>query len=435
MGLSPARAQLQDALAPLGEARKPIIEIKGIWEPRRDATISPRCALRGHGGLDCNAAVVCGVHKRMRCRRIGHCLVAFALVSATQTLSGAGAPCGTPLSSYKGIPVYSNGDQQGTPQSCTEEESVYGRRFDSLEFATRFFAEAQGVPPGEWKSDPQDYVGTASDSGFLSYRNGGGTPPAPDDLIVFEELPGQPGLPHLGIASRASGGLLDVIEQNGASEGTVSLAVVSADGHYRVSPAGTADTGYKVIGWLRKPSTGPVITTSPKRRRLSGNGNAQAVVTFDDVASGTGVPFSSAGVGFSSDGPLSAEGPVVSSMAIGNLHSFWFPSAGSPPNFLDTHIGFRASFSADVNEVGFDFTCFGCDKQKLDSSMEWVLYSASGEVIATGSRTYDFSNWHYQTVPFLGVASTTPFRSIVIRRKSVSSNGGGNWFLDNLTYR
>jgi hypothetical protein len=371
----------------------------------------------------------------MRCQRIGHCLVVFALVSATQTLSGAGAPCGTPLSSYKGIPVYSNGDQQGTAQICTEEKSIYGRRFDSLEFVKRFFAEAQGFPLEKWKIDPQDYVGTASDSGFLSYRNGAGTQPAPNDLIVFEELPSQPGLPHLGIVSRASGGLLDVMEQNGASEGTVSLTVASADGHYRVSPIGTADTGYKVIGWLRKPSNGPVITTSPKRGRLSDSGIVAAVVTFDDVASGTGVPFSSGGVGFSNDGPLSAEGPAVSSMAIGNLHSFWFSSAGSPPNFLDTHIGFRASFSADVNEVGFDFTCFGCDKQKQDSSMEWVLYSASGEVIATGSRTYDFGNWKYKVTPFLGIASTTPFRSMVIRRKSVSSDGSGNWFLDNLTYR
>ena len=144
----------------------------------------------------------------------------------------------------------------------------------------RFFAEAQGVPPEKWKSDPQDYVGTASDSGFLSYRNGAGTPPAPDDLIVFEELPGQPGLPHLGIASRASDGLLDVIEQNGASEGAVSLTVVSADGHYRVLPASAAGTGYKVIGWLRKPSTGPVIVTSPGRGRFSDNGKVPAVVTF-----------------------------------------------------------------------------------------------------------------------------------------------------------
>ena len=375
------------------------------------------------------------VHRYMRNRKICHFLLAFALVSAIQTLSGAGAPCGTPLSSYKGIPAYSNGDKQGTSESCSQEGSIYGQRFDSLEFARRFFAEAQGVPPERWKSDPQDYVGTASDSGFLSYRNGAGTPPAPDDLIVFEELPGQPGLPHLGIASRASGGLLNVIEQNGASEGTVSLTVVSADGHYRVLPTGIAGTGYKVIGWLRKPSTGPLIVTSPKRGRLSDNGTVPAVVTFDDVASGTGAPFTSGGVGFSSELPLSTEGPQVSSMVVGQRHSFWFPSAGSPPNFLDTHQSFRASFSADVYEVGFDFTCFACDNQRRDSSMEWILYSANGEIIATGSRTYDFSNWHYRATPFLGIMSTTPFRSIVISRKSVNSEVRGNWFLDNLTYR
>ncbi len=356
-------------------------------------------------------------------------------MSAIQTLSGADAPCGAPLSSYKDVPAYSNGDKQGTPQSCSKERSIYGHRFDSLEFARRFLAEAQGVPPEKWKSDPQDYVGTASDSGFLSYRNGAGIPPAPDDLIVFEELPGQPGLPHLGIATRASGGLLEVIEQNGASEGTVSLTVVSADGQNRVLPTNTAGTGYKVIGWLRKPSTGPVIVTSPERGRLSDNGKLPTVVTFDDVATGTGAPFTSGGVGFTSELPLSTEGPQVSSVVVGQPHSFWFPSAGSSPNFLETHFSFRASFSADVHEVGFDFTCFACDSQKRDSSMEWILYSASGEIIATGSRTYDFSDWHYRATPFLGMESTKPFRSIVIRRKSLSSETRGNWFLDNLTYR
>jgi hypothetical protein len=368
-------------------------------------------------------------------RKICHFLVTFALVPALQTLRGAGAPCGTPLSSYKGVPALSNGDQQGTPQTCTQETSIYGRRFDSLEFVVRFLAEAQGIPPEKWKSDPQDYVGTASDSGLLSYRNGAGSPPVSGDIIVFEELPGQPGLPHLGIALRVSDGMLDVIEQNGAPEGTVSLTVASADHRYRVSPAGSADTGYKVLGWLRKPSTGPVIVTSSERGRLFENGNVPAIATFDDVASGTGAPFSSGGVGFSSEVPLSTEGPQVFSAVMGHGHAFWFPSAGSAPNFLDTHISFRASFPADVYEVGFDFTCFGCDQRKQDSSMEWILYSANGGIMATGSRTYDFSNWHYRTTPFLGIASTTPFRSIVIRRKSLGSQTRANWFLDNLSYR
>ena len=299
----------------------------------------------------------------------------------------------------------------------------------------RFFAEARGVPPEKWKSDPQDYVGTASDSGFLSYRNGAGTPPAPDDLIVFEELPAQPGLPHLGIASSVSGGRLDVIEQNGASEGTISLTLAGADGRYRVFPASAAGKGYKVIGWLRKPSAGPVVVTSPERGRFSDNGTVPAVVTFEDVASETGAPFTSGGVGFSSEVPLSTEGPQVSSVAVGQRHSFWFPSAGSSPNFLEAHQGFRASFSADVHEVGFDFTCFSCDNRKQDSSMEWILYSASDEIVANGSRTYDFSNWHYSATAYLGIVSTTSFRSIVIRRKSLSSEMRGNWFLDNLTYR
>jgi len=375
-------------------------------------------------------------HKRMCNRKmICHFLAGFALLSAIEPLSGAGAPCGTPLSNYKGIAVYSNGDMQGTLQSCTQEESKYGRQFDSLEFARRFLAEALGVSAEKWKSDPQDYVGTASDSGLLSYRNGAGTPPAADDLIVFEDLPGQPGLPHLGIASRISAGILDVIEQNGDSTGAVSLTIAGADGHYRVLPAEGANPGYKVIGWLRKPSSEAVVVTSPKRGRLSDSGRMPAVVTFDDVAGGTGVPFTSGGVGFSTEWPLSTEGPQVSSEAMGQRHSFWFPSAGSSPNYLNTHNSFRASFSADVNEVGFDFTCFACDTQTRDSSIEWVLYAASGAIIATGSRAYDFSNWHYRATPFLGIASTTPFRSIVIRRKSLSSGTRGNWFLDNLTYR
>src|SRR5712691_9297468 len=38
----------------------------------------------------------------MRKRKICHFLLAFALVSAIQPLSGAGAPCGASLSSYRG---------------------------------------------------------------------------------------------------------------------------------------------------------------------------------------------------------------------------------------------------------------------------------------------------------------------------------------------
>jgi len=371
----------------------------------------------------------------MRNRKGFYFLLPFALVSTTQTLSGADTPCGTPLSSYKGIPAYSNGDKQGTSQSCDEAHSIFGRRFDSLEFAKRFFGEVYSVPTESWRSDLQDYVGTASDSGFLSYRNGAGAPPAPDDLIVFEELPGQPGLPHVGIASRASGGVLEVIEQNGASEGTVSLSIVSREGHSRVLPEDGADAGYKVIGWLRRPSTEPVIVTAPARGRLSGSGNVPAVVTFDDVASGTTAPFSSGGVGFSSELPLSTDGPQVTSMVVGLQHSYWFPSAGSSANFLDTRGSFRATFSADVHEIGLDFTCFACDVQERDSSMEWTMYAASGEIVATGSRTYDFSNWHYRVTPFLGILSTTPFRSIVIRRKALHSEARPNWFLDDLTYR
>jgi|SRR5665213_1213976 len=73
----------------------------------------------------------------------------------------AGADCGVPLSTYKGVAAFSNGEMQGTFRSCSSEASLYGNQFDSLEFAMRFFGEALGIAPKTWESDPRDLMGTA----------------------------------------------------------------------------------------------------------------------------------------------------------------------------------------------------------------------------------------------------------------------------------
>ena len=80
------------------------------------------------------------------------------------------------------------------------------------------------------------------------------------------------------------------------------------------------------------------------------------IADFDDVPAGTSAPFVSHGVTFPS--VPGAFTPQVINQAVGLGQSFWFPGAGSPPNFLDTNIAFQATFALDMTTVVFDLTRF-----------------------------------------------------------------------------
>jgi hypothetical protein len=150
------------------------------------------------------------------------------------------------------------------------------------------------------------------------------------------------------------------------------------------------------------------------------------VATFDDVPALTTAPFTSGGVLIEQH--LSFGSPIVRDQSVGQPHSYWFPGAGSAPNFLDTVISFKATFPYDVRAVGFDFTCFFCSSGPSDK-LSWELYSEGGSLVASGEAFYDFSGWTFSFTPFFGVTSDVAFRSLVVTRPSL-----GNWFADDLRF-
>jgi sugar lactone lactonase YvrE len=192
-----------------------------------------------------------------------------------------------------------------------------------------------------------------------------------------------------------------------------------------------------------KPSTGPEKHTTP----LTDFGDheaitdlasfilrtgASAIATFDDVPTGTTNPVSS-GLKFSAS--------TVVNNAVGMPHSFWFPAAGSSPNWLatvaNTPNALTVTFPSDVTAFGFLFTCFACDTLANDAQMHWTLLSDSGASLGSGSSLYNFGpGFGYAAAYFLGVQSKGPFRSAQIARQNASTGlaSVGVWFADDFRF-
>lgn len=177
-------------------------------------------------------------------------------------------------------------------------------------------------------------------------------------------------------------------------------------------------------------ATAAVIFFNDRNNFIAAAGPHQ-IADFDDVPAGTSAPFVSHGVTFA--GLLPGYTPNVTNQVVGLGQSFWFPGAGSPPNFLDTSFAFQATFALDMTTVGLDLTCFACDSQPNNSIFVWSLLSASGSVVASGMSIYNFANWNYSFTPFFGLISDTPFRSFTIERVN-PAGGHANWFADNLRF-
>jgi len=84
---------------------------------------------------------------------MGSSFVLYSLAVVVATL-GAEAhaqalPCGELLSTYRGVPVGSNGEFQGQEQSCTGR-GPFGLQYQCLEYVRRFYSEALGVDTTQW---------------------------------------------------------------------------------------------------------------------------------------------------------------------------------------------------------------------------------------------------------------------------------------------
>jgi hypothetical protein len=161
-------------------------------------------------------------------------------------------------------------------------------------------------------------------------------------------------------------------------------------------------------------------------------GSGVQTVGFDGIAAGTRAPFS--------DGGVTIEHGIARDGIEGLPHDYWFPS-GSPGNFVDTEAiadltpedesGFMPIvLEQDAFALGFLYRCFSCDLAPNESEMLFHFYDRQGNPVAFLSTPFDMTD----AEKFLGFRTSFPFAVVKVGARRIDSNGGGNWFIDDLMY-
>lgn len=160
---------------------------------------------------------------------------------------------------------------------------------------------------------------------------------------------------------------------------------------------------------------------------------SNTVVDFNDVNANTAFPFTSDGVGFSG-GYAAVQDPSNTFLP----ESFWFGGQGTSPNFLLVNTAsapLTILFSRDVTAFGFLLAPFATNNFANNDGMVWNLLSDSNSSVGDGTTVYNFvPSYSYATSSFLGVTSTTPFRSVTIARTDVNTGqlDGGSFFINDV---
>jgi YVTN family beta-propeller protein len=178
-------------------------------------------------------------------------LILFLLLASIRGLGQS--PCGTELGQYRSVPAYSNGQFQGSGNSC-ETSGSYGLRYQCVEYVKRFYDVALGINTSGWRGNGVEYYDSASQKGLERFDNGDSTPPAPDDIVVFSG--GTYG--HVAIITSVTQHEVTIIEQNFSPTGRATLQLTNTNGNYSIAPRGH----YRVLGWLRRPSANVVRTVA-----------------------------------------------------------------------------------------------------------------------------------------------------------------------------
>ena len=118
-------------------------------------------------------------------------------------------PCGTDMANYNGIPAYSNGEYQGTGDSCSGWSST-GLQFQCVEYTQRYFNYLHGVAP-VW---PVDFAKQMCDN-YPAGITPVGYPQAGFGVVFNWGYYG-----HTAVVFGVGDGTIDVIEQNGSPYGT-----------------------------------------------------------------------------------------------------------------------------------------------------------------------------------------------------------------------
>ncbi|MFT6180005.1 MAG: surface antigen [Akkermansiaceae bacterium] len=174
------------------------------------------------------------------------------LFDTPERVKGVVHPVGTEIATYKKVSAYQNGTvvTRSHGKHYADDGYYYGQKWQCVEYIKRFYHDAKNHDmPSVWGNardffDPAVHHGQLNPNrGLVQFRNGGNTPPKPDDLLVFRDG----SLGHVAIITKVNSDSIEVIQQNVLGSPTSSHQLKKQNGNY------TVGTKKQPTGWLRLP--------------------------------------------------------------------------------------------------------------------------------------------------------------------------------------
>jgi hypothetical protein len=161
---------------------------------------------------------------------------------------------GEPLDELNGVAVYYNGAINNTSGRRTTEDGYnLGLKFQCVEFVKRYYHERFNHKMPNSMGHAKEFFSLAVADGelnkdrmLLQYRNGAGSRPLVDDLIVFAPW-ALNRFGHVAIVSQVGDDFIEVIQQNPGPFGSTRerYPLELHDGQWRVRHD-------RALGWLRR---------------------------------------------------------------------------------------------------------------------------------------------------------------------------------------
>lgn len=178
-------------------------------------------------------------------------LIAGYLVATRVNINPMHAP-GDQLDEFKGVGVYYNGAINHVAGRLTTSDGYnLGLRYQCVEFVKRYYYERFGHEMPNSMGNAKEFFSARVPHGALNtermlvqYRNGAGTTPQEDDLIVFAPWAFNR-YGHVAIVSAVGADFIEVVQQNPGPFGTTrERYALESQGRIAHSRA---------LGWLRRP--------------------------------------------------------------------------------------------------------------------------------------------------------------------------------------
>lgn len=153
-----------------------------------------------------------------------------------------------------GVIIYYNGDSSvSSGRNLTSDGYNLGLRYQCVEFVKRYYYERLSHRmPESWGHAKDFFDPNVSDGslnkprGLLQFKNGGGSKPRPDDLIVFGPSESN-SYGHVAIVSKVSASEIEIAQQNSGPKGKPRVTIdLNKEGETWLVD------NIRVLGWLRK---------------------------------------------------------------------------------------------------------------------------------------------------------------------------------------